>query len=102
MAISYVNTTEVESIAKDLISLSNEFNTEINNLFSRFSEVPSVTKEWVGNKAIFYFGKVSLDKRQYNNFATKLRDIGYKLSTDVYEIQTVMNKNNNEEAQRGD
>ena len=30
MAITYVNTTEIESIASDLISLSNEYIDEIN------------------------------------------------------------------------
>ncbi len=101
MAISYINTTEVEDISKDLISLVNELNTEINNLFTRFSEVPSITREWVGNQAQFYFQKVASDKAQYTDFIGKLRDIGYKLSTDVYEVQMCINKNNNIETQKG-
>lgn len=100
MNISYVNTNEVESISKELISLANDFNNEINNLFNRFSEVPTVTQEWVGDKAQFYFKKVANDKQQYNNFASKLKDIGYKLSTDMYEIKTCINKNYNEESQK--
>ena len=63
-----------------MISLVNDLNTEINNLFNRFSEVPSVTKEWVGQQAQFYFR------------------IGYKLSTDVFEMNTCINKNINEES----
>ena len=101
MAISYINTTEVNNISKELISLANELNTEFNNLFTRFSEVPTVTKEWVGKQSVFYFKRVASDKKQYINFSNKLRDIGYKLSTDLYEIQTCINKNNKEESKTG-
>lgn len=98
MAISYVNTTEVENISKDLISLANEFNAEINALFTRFSEVPSVTGEWVGSKAQFYFNKISADKKQYIDFANKIREIGYKLSTDMNEVESCITRNNNNES----
>ena len=101
MAISYINTTEVENISQEILSLTNELNTEINNLFLRLSEVPDITKEWVGQQATFYFKKVSSDKKQYIEFLDKLRDIGYKLSTDVSEIQTCINNNNYNESQKG-
>lgn len=101
MAISYMNTVEVENIAKEVLSLSNEFNVEINNLFNRFSEVPDISKEWVGSQASFYFKKVANDKKKYIDFANKLKDIGYKLSNDVYEVQTCMKKNIYEESQKG-
>lgn len=101
MAISYVNTTEAENIAKDIISLATDFNTEINNLFLRFSEVPSVTKEWVGNQAIVYFNKIAQDKKQYNDFANNLKDIGYKLNKDLYDINMKIKNNINEESQKG-
>ena len=101
MAISYVNTVELESISKEILSLANDLNTEFNNLFMRFSEVPTVSKEWVGKQANFYFRKVASEKKQYIDFTNKLKDIGYKLSTDLYEIQTCINKNNSEESQKG-
>lgn len=98
MAISYVNTIEVENIQKELILLANEFNDEINKLFLRFSEVPTITKEWVGNQAVYYFRKAASDKQQYNDFANKLKDIGYKLSMDMYEVKSCLNKSLNEES----
>lgn len=101
MAISYINTVKVENISKDILSLANDLNTEINNLFNRFSEVPTVTREWVGQQAQTYFRIVASEKKQYTNFVNDLRDIGHKLSTDVYEIQTCINKNINEETKKG-
>ena len=98
MAISYINTGEVEEVANNIISLAMDFNTEINNLFSRLSDVPSITREWVGTQSKFYFKKIASDKKQYNDFADNLRHIGYKLSKDIYEIQTCMNNNYREEA----
>ena len=62
MAITYVNTTEIESIASDLISLSNEYIDEINKLFVRLSEVPSETKEWTGTQANKYYNVISRGK----------------------------------------
>ena len=101
MAINYVNTLEVQSLSKEILSLANDFNTEINNLFTRFSEVPTITKEWVGPQSNFYFNKVSLDKKEYLAFANSLKDIGYKLSQDAYEINTCISKNLNAESEKG-
>lgn len=102
MAISYANTIEIENISKELITLANELTTEFNNMYTRFSEVPFNSKEWVGKQSMFYFNRIANDKKEYLNFASKIRDIGYKLSSDVYEIQTCINKNNNLETQKGD
>lgn len=102
MAISYANTIEIENISKELITLANDLNTEFNNLFARFANVPTETKEWVGKQSMFYFELISHDKKEYTEFASKIRDIGYKLNKDVYEIQTCINKNNNAENQKGD
>lgn len=101
MAISYMKTDEVENIANELISLANEFDSEINNLFVRFSEVSDITKEWVGSQSAIYFKRVANDKKQYNDFANTLKDIGYRLNSDVYEIKTCIKKNLDEEAEKG-
>ncbi len=98
MAISYINTIEVDSIAKDINTLANEYNDEINNLFRRFAEVPTGTQEWVGGQASFYFNKVALDKKQYVDFANKLRSISNKLYSDIYEVNSCLKKNINGES----
>lgn len=101
MAITYINTNQVDSISKDIINLTNDLNKEFNDLFRRFSDVPTVTREWVGKQANIYFSKIASEKQQYIDFTNKIKDIGYKLSTDIYEIQTCINKNNNEESKKG-
>lgn len=93
MAISYIETSEVESISKEILSLTTELNSEINNLFTRFAEVPTITKEWVGTQSNYFFNKTETEKKQYIDFIDKLKDIGYKLSKDVIEIQTCINNN---------
>lgn len=93
MSISYINTREVEEISKELFSLSLELDKEINSLFLRFSEVPTVTGEWVGNKSQFYFNRIANDKKQYNEFSRELREMANKLSSDVYNVQSCMKKN---------
>ncbi len=98
MAISYINTTEIDNIAKEISSLSSDFNDEINNLFQRFEDVPTITQEWFGNQASFYFNKIALDKKEYINFANKLSDISNKLYSDTSEINSCLKKNINEES----
>lgn len=101
MAISYANTTEIETISKDIISLANDLNNEINSLFSRLSNVPYGTKEWSGNQALKYFNIIASDKKQYNELASNLKDIGYKLRDNANEIRNCINKNKNNESQKG-
>lgn len=97
MAISYINTTEVELIAKEINSLASEFQTEINNLFKRFSEVPVVTKEWTGDKSKFYFDTVEKDKQKYIDFANSISNLGLTLNNNIYEITSCINKSYNDE-----
>ena len=100
MAISYINTSEVEDISKEIISLSNDLNDEFVNLFTRLSEVPTISKEWVGEQAEFYFKRVSFDKKNYIDFVNCLRNIGYILSKNVYYVQNCINENINEESSK--
>lgn len=98
MAISYINTDEVEKISRELFTLTDELSNEIDQLFNKFSEVPYVTKEWVGQQSIYYFNKVSLDRKQYKNYISKLYEITNKLNKDVYDFKLCTNTNLKEEA----
>lgn len=102
MAISYINTEEVKNIAKDIVSLANDLDYEFNNLFKRFSDVPTVTKEWVGNQANYYFNHIEKDKKQYMDFSNEIRNIGKKIDEDVNQIQSSINMNNSDEFVRRD
>lgn len=97
MNITYINTTELEEIAKQLIEYAGDFESEINSLFTRFSDVPYITKEWVGNKSEFYFNRIGNDKQKYITFANNLRQIGYEINKVVSDTQNCMARNDNEE-----
>lgn len=79
------------------MDLSNEFNDEVNSLFTRLSDVPYRTNEWVGTKASYYFRTVSNDKFKYIEFANSLRNLSNMISKSSYEIQNCINKCHNEE-----
>ena len=101
MAISYVNTTEVENITKEMTSLTNELETTFNDLFQRLTNVPRGTGEWIGGQADFYFDKVATDKQQYVNFINDLRKFTQMIDADMTDIRTCMKKNNNDELKKG-
>lgn len=93
MGLSYFNSNEVESIAVDIKNYATEFNTEIDNLFRRLSEVPTVTKEWVGGQSELYFRMICTDKDKYKDFGNKLYKIGEVLSSDINDVQTCAKEN---------
>lgn len=92
--ITKIDTDEVERISKDLTSAINDLESEINTLFTRFSNVPNVTKEWIGGQADFYFSRVALDKRQYLILINKLRSIAQELNSEASSAQTCIKANN--------
>lgn len=101
MGITYANTEEIESIANELISLSNEYNSEINSLFNRMIAVPTDTKEWTGTQAKKYSSIIAGDKAQFLEVGKQLKYIGDKIKSDASEINSCINDCNNNEAKRG-
>ena len=97
MGLSYFNSNEVESIAVDLKNYADEYTLEINNLFKRLAEVTTVTKEWTGNKAKFYFDRIASDAPVYLSFGDKLKGIGNLLYEDVSNVQNCVKENNLDE-----
>ena len=97
MVISYYNANEVEEIAKDIKTYANDYISEINNLFRRLSEVPDVTKEWVGQQANYYFNTIALDKDKYIDFGNKLYNIGESLSKDIDDVEKTVKENKDKE-----
>lgn len=93
--ISYSNTEEMAEIARDLKNLSDDLDSEINNLFSRFSDVPRVTKEWIGDKAEFYFKIIAQDKKHYLNISKAIRRIGVEILGEADELENIAVKYRN-------
>ncbi len=93
MAIKYVDTTEAKAIAKDFLKTCNDLEDEFNKFFRKMSEVPTTSKEWIGDSAEYYFKKVDEDKIQYVKFVNSLRSIGKSLNANMREISDCISKN---------
>ena len=98
MAISYVNTQELDNVGSELVSLAQELEKKFTSLYNRLSSVPNVTKEWVGDKAVFYFNRVKEDKQSYMNFAQKIKDVGFMIKNNAAQIQNTINNNYKKES----
>lgn len=101
MAVTYFNSTEVENISKDIFELSTQFEEEMTNLFKRFEDVPYVTKEWIGDKANFYFNHIALDRKQYMDFAESLKKISYNLNDTIADVNKNIEDTKNKEIEKG-
>ena len=99
-AIEYAETKQIKNIADSIISLANDYNSEINRLFNMFAAVPYDTKEWVGNQSDKFFDLVALEKADFISFGDRIREYGEKLNNDVNDIEntvnTVISKEDNE------
>lgn len=93
MAIKYVDTTEAKAIAKDFLKTCNDLEDEFNKFFKKMSEVPTTSKEWIGDSAEYYFKKVDEDKIQYVKFVNSLRSVGKSLNANMREISDCISKN---------
>ena len=73
-AIEYAETKQIKNIADSIISLANDYNSEINRLFNMFAAVPYDTKEWVGNQSDKFFDLVALEKADFISFGDRIRE----------------------------
>ena len=99
MAISYVNTNELDTIGAEIISLAGELETELYSLYNRLGNVPMTTKEWVGDKAEFYFRRICEDKQKYLDFVSKIKEVGDMIRSNSMFIQSTIKDNMNNEAE---
>lgn len=90
-SLKKTDTNEIHEIANEIISLATEYETEINNLFRRFSNVPDITREWVGNEAKQYFDIVALEKQDYINVGETIKDYANKLIRDAESMEETVN-----------
>lgn len=81
MAITYVDTEQLSTLATDINQLVQEYHSEINRLFTMLGNVPRVTKEWVGDSAETYFSSVLLEKSDYLAFGNRLYEYSKHLNT---------------------
>ena len=46
-----VDTVEMKSIASEINQLAVQYQTKISQMYNKIAQMPTVTKEWTGNKA---------------------------------------------------
>ena len=83
MAVTYVDTDKLKDIAASIDKSATEYDVLINKLFKRLLETPVLTKEWSGDQSKKYFGYVALDKTEFLNFGTKIKEFSKKINDDA-------------------
>lgn len=74
MAITYIDTERLKDINLEISNLIKNYYNEINSMFNKFSNVPYLTREWVGQSSEKYFGQVMLEKQDYLEFGRMLEE----------------------------
>ena len=82
-----VDTIKLAECGKNILSEAGDFNTNINNLYSRLYNVPRVTKEWVGVAANNYASIVLKEKKQYITYGDTLKKMGELLIDYALDIE---------------
>lgn len=101
MAITYIDTNKIEEIGNDIIALATEYQVEINKLFKRLNEVPTVTREWVGQSANKYFNLIALDKNDFLTVGNQLRNFGKQVTNVAESFNRQIKTNADEERKKG-
>ena len=92
MAVSEIDTEKVAQISKNIISLVNEYDIQITNMFKMLGDVPYVTKEWVGNQSEKYFKTILLDKNDYLDFGKEIKRYAKKIADDSEKMADAIEK----------
>ena len=90
--ISYINTGKVDAIATQVGRRTATLGSYFNSLFKRLENVPSSTKEWVGNQSKAYFTRIAQDKKQYLNLVEDLEEICRELKAEATEADSLIKK----------
>lgn len=95
MKLTYADTKMINEIGKDIIKLSNEYNLIITEFFKKMTTFPYETNIWTGKKAEKYAEYISLDKKQYMDFADSIKSFGNKLINTAEDIEICIKATNN-------
>ena len=69
-----VDTVEMKSIAGEINQLAVQYQTKISQMYNKIAQMPTVTKEWTGNKAQEYVSYVMLDKTDMMIVGDRIKD----------------------------
>lgn len=92
------NTNEMRRIASEINSLAVQYQTLISGMYTKFSNMPVSTKEWVGNKASEYVNYVLLDKSDMLSVGDKIKSFARTIESDANLLETNSSKIRKDEA----
>ena len=100
MAVSQANTDLMIEHANSIIQLASDYEVIVTQLFKRFSEVPYITKEWVGEQSEYYFNTIMLDKNEYVALGEEIKKYAKKILRDAEDIDDEIIKVKKEESSK--
>ena len=89
--ITYINTTDLQDALREAKTLEAELREQIDKLYDRLAKVPTETKEWIGEKAKYYFNTIQQDKKQLESFCDTLTKQNNYLEKIINEAEGVIN-----------
>ncbi len=81
-----IDTDRIKDEITTINNLIGDYDSIINKLFRRISDVPYTTHEWIGKTSEKYVELVLFDKEDFVNFSSQLRSYTDKLSNDCDSI----------------
>lgn len=90
MATLRANGDRLIDIGNDIISLANEYERIIDDLFSKIENLPN--SGWSGNSAISYANRARIDKFQYKGLSNSLKTYGSVYKNTGNAINSKINK----------
>lgn len=96
MSLINIDSIKMRECGKDIVSVSSTLNELFNEFFSRISNMPINTGEWVGKSADEFVRLARIDKAQYINFNNDLYNLGKFLIEQSYNLENEIQKSNGE------
>ncbi len=76
MAEIKVDTVKMRECGNDIMQISNEIGSELDNLFERLTNMPTKTFEWTGSAAQAFATRAKYEKIQYVELKNSLYQYG--------------------------
>lgn len=76
MAEIYVDTEKMRNCGNTILDLVEEFKQTLDAIFTRLENVPTHTKEWIGDSSTLFVELAKKDKVEYYAYANSLYKYG--------------------------
>lgn len=91
--ITYIDTEQLIQLAREIDEISSNYSTELNKIYTRLCDVPTISKEWVGQKAEYYFKDAQEEKAQCDRFIQALSNITNEMRLIASESEQTIESN---------